>query len=58
MKNLEWFIAQTQADIVAIDEKITILKAEAEALRTEQVELHKVLKKLKASDVVEEPVVE
>lgn len=58
MRDLNQFIAQTTADIDAIDAKVFLLQSEAETLRIEQVELEKVLKKLKAPDVVEEPVSE
>ncbi len=56
MRNLEHFIAQIQADIEATDSLVVKLQAQAEALRTEQVELRKVLKKLTTADVAEEPV--
>ena len=56
MRDLAQFTAQVTADIEAIDEKVPLLEAEAIALREEQVELRKVLKKLTAADVVEEPV--
>lgn len=58
MRDLAQFTAQVTADIDAINVRVTNLQAEAEALRAEQVELQKVLKKLTAADVVEEPVVE
>lgn len=57
MRDLAHFVAQTTADIEAINIKVTALQTEAEELRTEQVELVKVLKKLTAADVIEEPVI-
>ena len=58
MRNLAQFTAQVTADIEAIDAAVIEFQAKAEALRAEQVELRKVLKKLTAADVVEEPAVE
>ncbi len=58
MRDLAQFTAQVTADIEAIDAAVTELQEKAESLRAEQVELRKVLKKLTAADVVEEPVVE
>lgn len=49
---LEHRIAQAKADIIEIDAKVTALQLEAEGLRTKQIEIHKVLKKLEAPDVV------
>ena len=48
-RDLAWFIAQTKADILAIDDRVTRLQSLAERLRADQTELVKVLKKLEAS---------
>lgn len=56
MRDLAQFTAQVTADIEAIDSAVIELQEKAEALREEQVELRKVLKKLTAADVVEESV--
>ena len=53
MRNLEWFIAQTTADMQKIDLDVADLQAKAEVLRGEQIELRKVLKKLTAVEVAE-----
>ena len=52
MKNLEQYIAQVKAEIAAIPLKIEGLKAQAEALRVEELHLKEVLAKLEAPDVV------
>lgn len=58
MRDVVHFTAQVTADIEAIDAEVEALQTKAEELRAEQVELRKVLKKLTAADVVEEPAVE
>lgn len=58
MRDVAQFTAQVTADIEAIDVAVADFQAKANALRAEQIELRKVLKKLTAADVVEEPVVE
>lgn len=46
MKDLKWFVAQTTADIESINTTVVELQARIEALRAEEIELKKVLKKL------------